>query len=155
MQKKLLLFIAVPVLLGGLSGLISGDIGMQYEALVKPPFSPPGIVFPIVWIILYILMGMSAWLACKAAVAAGVSKERVLVPYGVQLFLNIAWPILFFRFQLYPAGALWALFLTVAVVWMILRFHYVCKLAAYLQIPYLLWCLFAVYLSFGVALLNA
>lgn len=141
--------ILISVIVGGVVGLIiSGSI--DYNALEKPAFAPPSILFPIVWTILYILMGISY----------GILKEKNLVDssvdriYYLQLFVNALWPIIFFTLEWRLFAFIWILLLDILVVIMIFRFYNKNKLAGLLQIPYLLWLLFATYLNLAVYLLN-
>lgn len=133
----------------GLSWLLTGSAAMSaYPQLRQPPLSPPGWVFPAVWSVLYTLMGLSAWLVWRQR------QPKALRPYGIQLFLNVLWTPLFFRFRLFWASfvllcALWA-----AVVWMLAAFRRVQRSAAALQLPYLLWVTFAGYLNGMIALWN-
>ena len=125
---------------------------MWYPFLHRSPLSPPNLVFPIVWTILYALMGISAariWLSPP-------TKERNhgLIIWGVQLFFNFFWSILFFNFQAFGLALLWLLTLWILIFRMILSFYKVDKPSALLQIPYLLWVTFAAYLNLGVWLLN-
>lgn len=141
--------ILIPVVVGGIVGLIiSGSI--DYSSLKQPPLSPPSTLFPIVWSILYILMGISY----------GILDSNLLVDSGInsiyylQLFVNALWSIFFFVFKWRFFSFLWILLLLALVVIMIIRFYLKNKTSGLLQIPYLLWILFATYLNLGVYLLN-
>lgn len=141
--------ILIPVVVGGIVGLIiSGSI--DYSSLKQPPLSPPSTLFPIVWSILYILMGISY----------GILDSNLLVDSGInfiyylQLFVNALWSIFFFVFKWRFFSFLWILLLLALVVIMIVRFYRKNKASGLLQIPYLLWILFATYLNLGVYLLN-
>ena len=141
--------ILVPVIIGGIVGLIiSGSI--DYNSLEKPFLSPPSIVFPIVWTILYILMGASY----------GILKSKNLVDdeisaiYYLQLFVNALWPIAFFVLKWRFFAFLWIIFLIVLVIYMVIKFYQKNKLAGLLQMPYLIWTLFGAYLNLFVYLLN-
>lgn len=141
--------ILIPVVVGGIVGLIiSGSI--DYSSLKQPPLSPPSTLFPIVWSILYILMGISY----------GILDSNLLVDSGInsiyylQLFVNALWSIFFFVFKWRFFSFLWILLLLALVVIMIVRFYRKNKTSGLLQIPYLLWILFATYLNLGVYLLN-
>lgn len=141
--------ILIPVIVGGIVGLIiSGSI--DYNNLQKPPLSPPSILFPIMWTILYILMGVSY----------GILKSKYLVDpdtkkiYYLQLFVNALWSIFFFTFKWRLFAFLWIILLDILVIVMIIRFLKKNKLAGVLQIPYLLWTLFASYLNLAIYLLN-
>lgn len=141
--------ILTPVILGGIVGLlISGSI--DYNNLVKPPLSPPAIAFPIVWTLLYILMGVSY----------GILKSKSLVDsnirqiYYTQLFINLFWSILFFTLKLRLFSFFWILLLDFLVIIMISRFYRKNNLSGLIQIPYLLWIIFATYLNLSTYLLN-
>lgn len=147
------LWILIAEAVGALSGFLSRN-GMElYSATVEqPPLSPPMIVFPIVWGILYALMGFSA----ARIYLSEPSKERSLGLniYYVQLVVNFFWSLIFFNAQAYGFAFIWLLLLWVLVLWMILTFRKVDPLAAWLQVPYLVWLTFAAYLNAGVWYLN-
>lgn len=151
--SKLFIAIAIPVLVGFISGIISSGARGTYEEMIKPSFSPPGYIFPIVWTILYILMGISSYLVVQTDTDEEL-KKRAIALYVIQLVLNFFWPILFFNFHLYLFSFLWLVVLIVFIIMMIRAFYDVNKLAAYLQIPYLLWCVFASVLNFTIFYLN-
>ena len=141
--------ILITVILGGLVGfIISGYI--DYNSLQKPPLAPPSSSFPIVWTILYILMGISY----------GILKSNNLVDskisliYYSQLIVNLLWPSAFFVLKWRFFAFLWIILLVVLVINMIIQFYNKNQLSGLLQIPYLLWLLFATYLNLGVYLLN-
>ena len=120
--------------------------------IVKPPLSPPALVFPIVWTILYALMGIGAariWLL-------PASRERTvsLRLFLIQLAVNFFWSIIFFNLQAFLFAFLWLVLLWILIVWMTLSFRELDRPAALLQLPYLLWVAFAGYLNFGVWMLN-
>ena len=141
--------ILIPVLVGGIVGfLISGSI--DYNSLENPFLSPPSITFPIVWTILYILMGISyAILESNSLVNSKINSI-----YYLQLFFNALWPIAFFLLKWRLFAFIWIIILVILIIIMIARFYEKHKTAAWLQVPYLLWALFATYLNFGVYLLN-
>ena len=142
--------IFLPLLLGGfISFLIRNH--MDYDSFAKPPFSPPAIVFPIAWTILYLLMGISYYLYAK-------NKENdssLSFLYYLQLAVNLIWPILFFNFRFFFFSIIWIILLVILVFIYIRRlFHEDYPLSAYLFIPYFIWLLLATYLNIGVYLLN-
>lgn len=150
--KKLIIYLAIPLAVGGLGALLGGGMDI-YKDLKQPPLSPPGWIFPIVWTILYLLMG---WASYRIAVAdvPKESRKKALTFYGIQLFLNFLWPILFFGFGWY-----WAAFVLLIALWIMIYltmqlFGLIDDTAENLLTPYLLWVTFAGYLNFGVALLN-
>ena len=141
--------ILIPVVVGGIVGLIISS-SIDYNSLKQPPLSPPSILFPIVWSILYILMGISyVILDSNLLVDSGINSI-----YYLQLFVNALWSIFFFVFKWRFFSFLWILLLLALVVIMIVRFYRKNKASGLLQIPYLLWILFATYLNLGVYLLN-
>ena len=141
--------ILIPVLLGGIVGLIIMPF-MDYNTLQKPPLSPPGFLFGIVWTLLYILMGVSYGLLDTR----GLVDTNINRIYYAQLIVNIIWPILFFVLKVRLFSCFWIILLFILIIAMIVVFNEKHKLAAYLQIPYLLWTLFATYLNIGIYLLN-
>jgi len=149
----LLIFIAIPLAAGAFSALISmpSSPSVIYASLEKPPLSPPALLFPIVWTILYILMGISSYLVHKSD---SPIKSDALFNYGVQLFVNILWPLLFFRFSAILPALVWLIFLWILVFHMIRQFTEINHIAGWLQIPYLTWLTFAGYLNAAIYLLN-
>ncbi len=146
-------WIAVTEAVGALAGFLTRD-GMElYKTqVIKPPLSPPALVFPIVWAILYALMGIGI----ARVVLSARSEERsdAIQVYLLQLAINFTWSIFFFHLRSYGGALLVLLFLLALIIWMILRFRRVDRPAAWLQIPYVLWVSFAAYLNAGVWLLN-
>lgn len=146
------LFILITEAVGTVAGLLT-TLGMEkYSAVEKPALTPPEIVFPIVWTILYALMAVSAarvWLTEESE-----EKDKGLKLYVVQLGMNFLWSILFFNFQAYGFSFFWLLGLLSVIVLMTLTFYKSDRIAAYLQIPYILWVSFAGYLNFMVWLFN-
>lgn len=150
--KKLLLLLAIPLAVGGLSALLSGPMD-TYAQMEKPPLSPPGWVFPVVWTVLYLLMGYSSYLIATSD-ADQTSKKKALVLYGAQLAANFVWSLIFFRAGMPLAAFLWLIFLWVLIFMTIRAFSRISERAADLLLPYLLWVTFAGYLNFGIFLLN-
>lgn len=139
--------------IGALSGWLTRDGTKIYnETITQPPLSPPSIVFPIVWGILFALMGIGA--ARIYLAPASSARSRSLLLFLIQLAFNFFWSIIFFNFQAFGFAFIWLIMLWVLILLMILSFYKVDKLAAWLQIPYLLWVTFAAYLNFGVWFLN-
>lgn len=154
MKKGWLYFIniLIPLLVGGLSSILAG--GMEaFENFNPPPLTPPDIVFPIVWSILYTLMGISMALVLSSDALPYVKSQSVKI-YALQLFFNFFWSILFFRFQAYLLSFLWIVALWVLIILMIKQFYKASKPAAYLQIPYLVWVTFATYLTLATFILS-
>lgn len=142
-MQKLIKNILIPVIMGGIIGLIINPF-MNYQDLNKPPLSPPGIIFPIVWTILYIIMGYSFY----------KQDEQNKTIYYTQLVVNGLWSIFFFVFKWYLFSFIWIILLIILVIIMIKEFYKLNKLSGLINIPYLIWLVFATYLSFGVYLLN-
>ena len=146
---KNIFYLTFPLFLGIVSALITRN-SINYNTLNKPPLSPPGIVFPIVWTILYILIGLSYYLYKKNTYT---NKTEIFV-YYLQLFLNFTWTIIFFTLKLRFLAIIWILALSISIYTLITLFLQKYKPSAYLLIPYLIWCLFATYLTVGTYLLN-
>ena len=141
----------VPLAAGAASALISGANSSKYAAMNQPPLSPPGWVFPVVWTILYLLMGYAAY---RIRSAKSYEKDAALRLYYIQLAINVLWPIFFFRFQ-WPVASIFVLAaLLIAVALTFLQFRRIDRTAANLLIPYLIWLVFALYLNIGVAVLS-
>ena len=149
--KRFLFNLAAPLAVGGLSALITGNSMGVYKTIQRPPFSPPGIVFPIVWTVLFCLMGISAYLVSSDREHR---RARAWKAYILQLAVNFFWPVLFFCRHWYGCAFFWLLFLIGLVIWMIREFMLLNKAAGLLQLPYFIWLLFAGYLNLGVWLLN-
>lgn len=147
-------FTLFPLLCGFLSSRASGDIPSVYASLHQPPLSPPGAVFPVVWTLLYLLKGFGFYLVIREGIKKGADLRPASASYLFQLLLNLLWPIVFFRLGLRFGGTVLAVLLAAAVLQMIREFGSISQRAALLQLPYLLWCLFASYLSAGTAVLN-
>lgn len=145
-------FAAIALAAGGLAGLLSGGSMAAFEALKKPPLAPPGWLFPAAWTALYVLMGVSAGLVWRSS--AGEERRDAIFLWGAQLFVNFFWTILFFVFEYRLLAAFWLMLLIALVILMITKFAKLNKTAAYLQLPYLLWLCFALYLNIGVWYLN-
>ena len=138
---------------GVISGLLSiGATAAFNETAVQPALSPPAWVFPVVWSILYALMGISAARIRLSPPSPERSKGTNL--FIAQLIINFFWSLIFFNAQAYGFALLWLILLWVLVLWMIISFAHTDKLAALLQIPYLLWLTFAAYLNFSIWQLN-
>ena len=144
--KPLLIALGIPLAVGGLAALLSGGMA-DYEYLNQPPLAPPGWIFPIVWSILYLLMGYASY---RVLYSGGSIPQirRALFVYGIQLFLNFLWPILFFGFEWYLAAFILLLILWAAILVTMHQFSRLDEVAGNLLIPYLLWVTFAGYLNF-------
>ena len=144
--------IFIPLAVGGLSAYLTKDAMSYYSQIIKPDLSPPSYLFPIVWTILYILMGISSYIIYSSA---SESKQCALNWYAVQLLFNFIWSIIFFNYQNYLFSFIWLLALIICICIMIYEFYKISPISAYLQIPYLLWCIFAAYLNLSIYLLNS
>lgn len=151
--EKLVKSIAIPLIAGGLSAFLTRNAMDAFEQLNQPPLSPPGWLFPIVWTILYTLMGISLYLILKSDADEETVRSAQRLFY-FQLALNFIWPLLFFNMGWYLFAFVELMVLWFAVIAMILQFAKTSKLAAYLNIPYLIWLTFAAYLNFMIWLLN-
>lgn len=149
---KLIFSIALPLAAGVLSALISKNGILNYSITVnKPPLTPPNLLFPIVWSVLYLLMGISFYIVISSTKA---DKKNAVKAYLLQLFFNFFWTPVFFNSKMYLLAFVWLICLIASILAMIKEFGKISPKAARLQIPYLLWCCFAAYLNFGVFLLN-
>lgn len=151
---KLIISILIPVLLGAAVAFFTrGGMEAYSVDVIKPPLTPPPVVFGIVWTILYALMGVSYWLIENSA-ATIPEKRSARNVYIAQLAVNLIWPLIFFGMMEYFSAFLWLIMLWIWVFIMILEFRKISGTAAFLQIPYLIWLTFAAYLNFGVYYLN-
>lgn len=141
--------ILVPLILGGIVGFITSGF-IDYNSLQKPFLSPPSILFPIMWTILYTLMGISY----GRLKSKGLIDEKINIIYYLQLVINLLWSIIFFILKWRLFAFLWIILLDISVIIMIVRFYKKDKISGLLQIPYILWTLFATYLNLGIYLLN-
>ena len=145
-------FSALALLVGGLSSMITQGQMEAFSALRQPPLSPPGWVFPVAWTILYLLMGIGMAIVWRKS--DGGIRRRAVIIWGVQLAANFLWPLLFFLWQLRLLSLAWLVVLLILVANMTSEFEKTSVTAARMQIPYLLWLLFAAYLNLGVWILN-
>ena len=151
--KRLIISLLIPLIVGGASALISGNNMDIYSRINRPPLSPPGIVFPIVWTILFTLMGISLYLVWNKEDYIG-SKMGAYFWFFAQLFLNFIWSPIFFGAQQYLAAFIVLVLLWLCIIAMIISFYKISKPAALLQIPYLIWVTFAGYLNLATYILN-
>lgn len=151
--KKLILFLLIPLAVGAAAALLSISGMRGFAALNKPPLTPPGWVFPIVWTALYLAMGLASYLVSESR-CPREHIEAALTVYFCQLAVNFFWPILFFRLKLYLFSFFWLVALWLLVIFTFAFFHKIDKRAGSLILPYLLWVTFAGYLNFGVYILN-
>jgi len=147
---KKLFYLFLPIITGSIIGLIISN-SIDYGMMVKPPLSPPGFIFPIVWSILYLLMGISYYLF-KEKYSEETKLESTI--YYTQLIVNLLWSIFFFVLKFRLFTILWTIILLILVIYLIYLFYQKNKISAYLNLPYLLWLIFATYLTIGVYILN-
>ena len=146
--KRLLLYIAIPLIIGFIGNLLGGSTDI-YNEINTPSFAPPGWLFPIAWTILYTLMGISSYMVRNEK-----NNGKVNTIYYVQLGINALWSLLFFRLRLFAFSSIWLALLIAAVAYMIYEFYKLNKTAGLIQIPYLLWLGFAFLLNYSIYLLN-
>lgn len=148
-KKTKIIFILISLAVGGLSAFLTRNNMNVFDTIQKPPLTPPAAVFPIVWGVLFTLMGYGA-----ARVYLEDPTSKAIEVFGVNLAVNFFWSIIFFNLQAYTFAFIWLLLLIAVVTVMIIKFYQVDKAAAYLQLPYLAWLLFAGYLNLYIALMN-
>lgn len=149
--KTLLLSIFLPLFIGFLSSNLISNNTLIYNSLVLPTFAPPSFLFPIIWTVLYILMGISFYFILTSEHSM---KKTSLILYGIQLFLNFIWSPIFFRQQMYGLAFLILVLLFIVVLLMTKHFFYISPLAGLLQVPYILWLIIAGYLNFMIFIFN-
>lgn len=160
--KTYLAFIFGTEAAGGIIGRLTRDGMKAFQQLPQSPVTPPPIVFPIAWTLLYGLMGygaarvyLSDCLTNNITNQCEKDRRIALKSFIIQLAVNLAWSIIFFNLQAFGLAFFWILFLWVLICYMYRAFKRVDRKAAYLQIPYLAWTTFAAYLTYVAWLLNA
>ena len=151
--KTLIFNLAVPLITGAVSGFLTRSAMQQYGQLNQPPLSPPSAVFPVVWTTLFLLMGISAYLVTMKR-SDGLKSFDLPAVYWIQLIVNFIWPLIFFNLAIYGIALAWLILLIILVIYMIFQFHDIPPAAGWLQVPYLLWLIFAGSLNAGIWLLN-
>jgi len=152
--KPFIIQIGLALAVGGVSALLTNAGNGFYEKINKPLLSPPSWLFPVVWTILFVLMGVSAGIISKKSAGSPEKSAEALGIYYLSLFVNFFWSIIFFNLQWFLLAFLWLLLLWALVLATILKYRKISPLAALLQIPYLLWITFAGYLNLMIFLLN-
>ncbi|MCM1112890.1 MAG: tryptophan-rich sensory protein [Muribaculum sp.] len=147
--KQLAANIAIALGAGLLSTVLAPGIAQSYETLYRPPLAPPGWVFPVVWSILYVLMGIASYLIVRNP--TGEARRTALYYYGVQLVVNLLWPVIFFRFGAYGTAFFWLLLLWYLAFMTGRKFFELNRAAGRLFLPYLAWLTFAAYLNLAIA----
>lgn len=150
-KKALFLSIAFPLLVGATSAFLTNDQMEIYSQLNQPKLSPPGYFFPIIWTILFILMGISSYIIYMSD---SPQRENALIIYAFQLFINFCWPLFFFNLQNYFMALMILIVLLISIVIMLVCFYKIKPVACYLNIPYILWVTFALYLNFYIFINN-
>ena len=148
--KDLITCVAVPLAVGGLAAFLTKNSMETFELLEKPALTPPGWLFPVVWSVLYILMGIASYLV----LTSGKPNDTALAVYGIQLAFNFFWSILFFNMGMYLFAFIWLVLLWLLILKTTILFYQISKPAGYLMVPYLLWVAFAGYLNLSIYLLN-
>ncbi len=151
--RQLVLCIGIPLAVGGLSGWVTRGAMEDFQSLNQPPLSPPGWLFPVVWTVLFVLMGIASYLVVRSQ---GPEKlvQRALVFYGIQLGFNFLWSILFFNLGLYLVSFFWLVLLWCLILLTTLQFSSLDRRTFWLMLPYLAWVAFAGYLNLGIFWLN-
>ena len=148
--KKLVPSLLIPLSVGGVSAFLTRENMALFDEVNKPPLSPPAWLFPVAWTVLYVLMGVAAY----RIRALPRTDEGGLLAYGIQLFFNFFWPLIFFNLQNFLLAFVWLVLLWLAILLTFFRFRKCDRLAGRLLLPYLLWVAFAGYLNLGIFLLN-
>ncbi len=152
--KNIIVSSIIALAVGALSALLTSGNMDLYSEITQPPLAPPSILFPIVWTILYILMGISAALVYAEKDTKPDEVKSALTVYGINLFLNFFWSIIFFNMRAFLFSFIWLVALWIVIIVMIIKFYRIKPIAGILQIPYLLWVTFAGYLNLAIYLLN-
>ena len=151
--KPLIVSILIPLAVGGISALLTRGGMQDFAALKKPPLSPPGWLFPVVWSILYVLMGIASYMIYTRR-NTHKNVDKALRFYGVQLIFNFFWSIIFFNLDAYLFAFIWLVVLWILILITTVKFYDISKVAGYLMIPYLIWVAFAGYLNLFIYILN-
>ena len=141
--------IFLPVILGFVVGLIIKPY-IDYKTLIKPPAAPPSFLFSIAWTIIYLLLGISYYLYKKN----NITNKKTKLIYYISLAINYLWSIIFFILKNYLLSSIWIIILDISLILLLINFYKQYKTSTYLNIPYLIWCLYATYLTIGIFILN-
>lgn len=148
--KRLIIIIVITFIVGSFFSFFMMNNMDTFKEL-KKPINVPGVLFPIVWSILYLLMSISCYIITTKD---DKNKDNAIIWYGIQLIINSLWSLIFFGFSAYLFSFIWIILLLISVIIMIVKFYKIDKTAAYLNIPYVLWILFAGFLNLGIYILN-
>ena len=151
--KPYLISVLISSAVGGLAAFLTRNSMKIYKEIATPPLSPPSWIFPVVWSILYILMGISAAIIYKED-SIGETRQKALITYAASLIFNFSWSIIFFNFRAFGVAFIALLILLFLIIRTIYLYSKINRIAAYLQIPYALWVAFAGYLNIGIFILN-
>lgn len=146
---KKIFYLFFPIVIGGIVSFLIKD-SIDYTSLIKPMLAPPKVIFPIMWSIIYLLMGLSYYLYKKDYDDVGI----IDIVYYIQLFVNALWALIFFLWKARLVAVIWIIILDLLVILLIYLFWVKKKISAYINIPYLVWILFATYLTIGIYILN-
>ena len=152
--KPYVISILIALGVGGLSSFLTRSNMSIYEDIIKPPLAPPMLLFPIVWGILFVLMGISSAIVYTRKDDLKEETSSALKTYALNLIVNFFWTIIFFNMQAFLFAFIWLVILWIIILIMILKFKKISPIAAYLQIPYLVWVTFAGYLTLAIFILN-
>ena len=152
--KPYVISVVIALGVGGLAAFITQNDMNLYSEIILPPLAPPSVLFPIIWSILYTLMGISAAIIYLQRTNSPNAAKDALSVYGINLVLNFMWSILFFKFRVFLFSFIWLLALLATIIKMIFDFVKIKPIAGYLQIPYAVWVSFAGYLNFAIWWLN-
>lgn len=147
--KEIAIAIIIPNVIGFLGSLIGNP--SAFDNIIKPSFTPPKIVFPIVWVILYTLMGISSYLIYKSN---SNEKDESLFIYLISLVLNSLWSFFFFKLKAFLFAFIWLILILISVILFVIKFYKINKLSGLLQIPYIIWLIFAGILNLSIYFLN-
>lgn len=149
--KTYIVSVVIAMAVGGLSAWLTRGNMNVYQTINKPPLSPPSFLFPMVWSILYILMGIGS---AKIYMSCRPGKSAALAIYAASLAVNFFWSIIFFNMQTYTFSFIWLILLIILVAYTVSKYKEINTAAGYLQIPYLIWVIFAGYLNLMISVLN-
>ena len=148
--KRLIIIIIITFIVGSFFSFFTMNNMDTFKEL-KKPINVPGVLFPVVWSILYLLMSISCYIITTKD---DKNKDNAIIWYGIQLVINSLWSLIFFGFSAYLFSFIWIILLLISVIIMIVKFYKIAKMASYLNIPYVLWILFAGFLNLGIYILN-
>ena len=152
--KPYVISIAIALAVGGLSAFLTRNDMDVYKEIALPPLAPPSILFPIVWSVLYVLMGISSAIVYLKRNEKPNAVRNALSVYGISLVLNFMWNIIFFKFRVFLFAFIWLLALLAVIIRTVADYKKIKPIACYLQIPYAIWVSFAGYLNFAIWILN-